>query len=272
MSIAPRPGQIRVGTSGWAYRHWTDRFYPPGAKVRDHFAYYASQFPTVEINATFYRLPSESTVEAWAEQAPPGFIFAWKASRFITQAKKLKDVGASLELVFGRMAPLEAALGPALFQLPPQLRLNLDRLAGFLKLLPKSPPTAVEFRHPSWYAPAVFRLLADHDAALCISDHHDAPAPWELTASFTYIRGHGPGGRYVDRYDSTELDRWALAIDRWRAQGRDVYAYFDNDIDGAAPLDARALTPKLGRLEEHQAQPDLGPCRPAPPASASRTT
>jgi uncharacterized protein YecE (DUF72 family) len=121
----------------------------------------------------------------------------------------------------------------------------LDRLAGFLNLLPNGRRTAIEFRHPSWYAPAVLRLLGRHDVALCISDHHDAPAPWEQTASFVYIRGHGPGGRYVGRYPAAELNRWAGAMAFWSGEGRDVYAYFDNDIEGAAPLDARDLATSL---------------------------
>jgi uncharacterized protein YecE (DUF72 family) len=240
-----RPGHIRVGTSGWVYPHWRDRFYPATVRVKDRFAHYASVFDTVEINGSFYRLPSEAAVAKWAEQAPPGFVFAWKASRFITQAKKLKDVADPVDLVFARMAPLGAALGPALFQLPPQLRLNLDRLADFLRLLPKARRTAVEFRHPSWYAPATLNLLADHDVALCVSDHHDAPAPWELTASFAYVRRHGPGGRYVGRYSSDELDQWAQAIGGWSGTGHDVYAYFDNDIEAAAPLDAALLKAAL---------------------------
>jgi uncharacterized protein YecE (DUF72 family) len=236
-----------VGTSGWVYPHWVDRFYPKTVRAKDRFGHYAAAFDTVEINGSFYRLPSETTVRAWAEQAPAGFVYAWKASRYITHAKKLKDVGESLALVFGRMAPLGDAFGPVLFQLPPQLRLNLERLASFLALLPKGRRIALEFRHPSWYAPAVLKLLADHDVALCISDHHDAPAPWEPTASFAYVRGHGPGGRYVDRYASGELTRWAKRIGEWIAEGRDVYAYFDNDIDGAAPLDAHDLKTALGQ-------------------------
>jgi uncharacterized protein YecE (DUF72 family) len=243
--MTDRRGRLRVGTSGWAYPHWKDQFYPRGLRIKDRFAYYASQFGTVEINGSFYRLPSEAAVQVWAKQAPPGFVFAWKASRFITQAKKLKDVMDPVKLVFGRMAPLGDALGPALFQLPPQLRLNYDRLAQFLTLLPKTARTAIEFRHPSWYAPEIMKLLADHDVALCVSDHHDAPAPWEVTASFAYVRGHGPGGRYVGRYPSNELDRWTQLIDGWLAGRRDVYAYFDNDIEGAAPLDARDLVSRL---------------------------
>jgi uncharacterized protein YecE (DUF72 family) len=232
--------ELRIGCSGWSYRDWIGPFYPPEVKAKDRFAFYASRFDTTEINASFYRLPSEAAVANWAEQAPPGFVFAWKVSRFITHNKKLKDCAASVELVFGRMRPLGAAAGPALIQLPPQLRRNDERLANFLKLLPPGRHT-VEFRHPSWYAPEVFALLADHNAALCISDHHSAPSPWELTADWAYVRGHGPGGRYFGRYAEAELRLWADRIGAWRAAGRDVYCYFDNDIKSAAPQDAAIL-------------------------------
>ncbi|MBW8816044.1 MAG: DUF72 domain-containing protein [Caulobacterales bacterium] len=236
--------QLRIGCSGWVYKDWTGPFYPPGTKDRARLEYYASRFDTAEINASFYRLPSEAMVAGWAERAPAGFLFAWKVSRFITHNKKLKDCADSVDLVFGRMAPLGDKLGPSLIQLPPQLRRDDERLAAFLKLLPKGRHT-VEFRHPSWYEPAVLRLLADFDVALCISDHHHAPAPWELTASFAYVRGHGPGGRYYGRYPDAALADWAAHIAGWRAAGRDVYAYFDNDIKSAAPLDALALKARL---------------------------
>ena len=144
------------------------------------------------------------------------------------------------------MAPLGDRYGPALVQLPPQLRRDDDRLAGFLKLLPKGRRHTVEFRHPSWYDPAVFAILADFDAALCLSDHHSAPSPWEVTASWVYVRGHGPGGRYRGRYPEAELSRCADEIAGWRTQGRDVYAYFDNDIKSAAPFDAEVLKTLTG--------------------------
>jgi uncharacterized protein YecE (DUF72 family) len=236
---------LRIGTSGWIYPHWKGGFYPAGLKATDRFAHYASRFDTVEINGSFYRLPSEKAVAAWAAQAPPGFLYAWKASRYITHNKKLKDCADSVALVFGRMTPLGPSFGPVLFQLPPQLRLDLPRLADFLALLPRGRRCTVEFRHPSWYADAVLALLAEHDAALCISDHHDAPSPWEATASFVYVRGHGPGGRYVGRYDRRELGRWAERLAGWRAEGRDAFVYFDNDIGGAAPLDAADLKARL---------------------------
>ena len=232
---------LRIGCSGWTYKDWKGPFYPAGTKDRERLEYYATRFDTAEINASFYRLPSEAMVEGWARRVPAGFSYAWKVSRFITHNKKLKDCEDSVALVFGRMAPLGEHLGPALIQLPPQLRRDDERLAGFLKLLPKGGRHTVEFRHASWYAPGVFALLADFDAALCISDHHSAPAPWEVTASWLYVRGHGPGGRYRGRYPETELAGWAAQIASWRGEGRDVYAYFDNDIKSAAPFDAEAL-------------------------------
>jgi uncharacterized protein YecE (DUF72 family) len=234
-------GRLRVGTSGWIYKHWIGDFYPPGVRAADRLAYYATRFDTAEINASFYRLPAETTVAGWAATAPPGFVFAWKASRFITQAKKLKDPAGPLALVYGRMRPLGDKLGPALFQLPPQLRLNLERLETFLALLPPGTRNTIEFRHPSWYVDPVLEALSRHDVALCISDHHDAPGPWVRTASWAYIRGHGPGGHYVGRYPADALGVWAARIRPWLAQGCDVYAYFDNDIGCAAPADAEAL-------------------------------
>jgi uncharacterized protein YecE (DUF72 family) len=213
------------------------------------------------INASFYRLPSEAAVAAWAVAPPDGFTFAWKVSRFITHNKKLNDCADSVALVFGRMAGLGACGGPALIQLPPQLRRNDERLASFLKLLPAGRHT-VEFRHPSWYAPEVMALLADHDVALCISDHHHAPSPWDVTASFVYVRGHGPDGRYQGRYDEAQLNEWARRIAGFRSRGLDVYAYFDNDIKSAAPFDAKALLIKTG-AQPYSATPSVGKS-PAP--------
>ncbi|MDB5437931.1 MAG: hypothetical protein JWM33_358 [Caulobacteraceae bacterium] len=234
-------GRVRIGTSGWIYPHWKDRFYPRGLRAKDRFAHYATQFDTVEINGSFYRLPTEAVVANWAAQAPPDFIYAWKASQYITHAKRLVDVQDSLALVIGRMAPLGPALGPALYQLHPGLKRDLDRLSRFLSWLPRELRHVVEFRHPSWYDPQVLRLLAEHDVALCISDHHHAPAPWEATAHFVYVRGHGPGGYYVGRYSREDLSHWRDHILGWRSSGLDVYAYFDNDIEVAAPADAHDL-------------------------------
>jgi uncharacterized protein YecE (DUF72 family) len=233
--------ELRIGTSGWAYKDWAEAFYPKSVRIKDRLAYYATRFTTTEINGSFYRLPNETTVAAWAQTAPPGFLFAWKASRFITHNKKLRGVEASLDLVFGRMAPLGEHFGPVLFQLPPMLKRDDGRLRDFLALLPRERSHTVEFRDPAWYAPEVLTLLGDHGVALCISDHHHAPAPWEATARHVYIRGHGPGGAYRGRYPRETLRRWAKRIDGWRGEGREVFAYFDNDIGAAAPKDAAAL-------------------------------
>jgi uncharacterized protein YecE (DUF72 family) len=246
MEVRMPSGRLRVGTSGWVYRDWRGVFYPQALAQKRWFEFYASQFDTAEINATFYRLPSQAAVAAWREAAPDDFQFSWKASRYITQAKKLRDAEAPLARVYAPMAALGPKAGPTLFQLPPQLRLDLDRLRTFLQLLPTAGRQTMEFRHPTWYVEPVFALLAQHDVAFCISDHHDAPAPWVRTASFVYVRGHGPGGTYAGSYGEPELTRWARPIRAWRDEGRDVYAYFDNDIGCAAPGDARRLRDKVG--------------------------
>ncbi|HEY4028865.1 MAG TPA: DUF72 domain-containing protein [Caulobacteraceae bacterium] len=139
------------------------------------------------------------------------------------------------------MEALGDRYGPILFQLPPSLKLDRDRLAYFLDRLPKERRCTVEFRHPSWYAPDIFALLAEHDVALCVSDHHDAPSPWEATASFAYVRAHGPGGRYHGRYSEAQLESLAGAVEGWRKAGNAVFCYFDNDISSAAPQDAERL-------------------------------
>ena len=232
---------LRIGCSGWSYKDWRGPFYPPEVKVKDHLAYYASRFSTAEINASFYRLPSDRTVKAWRDGVPDGFLFSWKASRFLTHNKKLKDAEDSLRLILGRMQPLGDRFGPVLFQLPPMLRRDDARLDAFLALLPKGRRCTVEFRHDSWYAPDILGLLKAHDVALCLSDHHDAPAPWETTASFVYVRAHGPGGRYHGRYPDKALQELAERIAAWRRGRKDVFCYFDNDIKSAAPQDADRL-------------------------------
>lgn len=239
-------GRVRIGTSGWAYKHWRADFYPPGVNDAERLAYYAARFDTAEINASFYRLPSEAAVSAWAARAPAGFSFAWKAPRFLTHYRKLADADESLALIFGRMRGLGQAIGPALFQLPPQLKRDDARLADFLPRLPGDLRHVVEFRDPSWYAEPVYDLLRAHGVALCLSDHAAAPVPedpraWVATAPFVYVRGHGPGGRYHGRYPPEQLVGWAKRIANWADEGRDVYAYFDNDIGCAAPVDAAAL-------------------------------
>ena len=233
---------IRVGTSGWHYDSWRGAFFPRELRRKDHLRYYAECFPTTELNGVFYRTPSLAAVRGWREQTPDGFVFAWKASKFITHWKRL-DANSknSIALMETRLKVLGPKAGPILFQLPPHMPADRERLATFLKLLPKKRRVAFEFRHPSWYDAAILDVLRDHDVALCLSDHHDAPAPWRLTAGHVYIRGHGPGGRYKGRYPLATLRPWASKITRWARQGHPVYCYFDNDQKSAAPRDARRL-------------------------------
>ncbi len=239
--------EIRIGTSGWMYRHWRrGAFYPEGLRQKDEFPHYASLFDTVEVNGSFYRLPVQGTPEAWRKQAPTGFIYAWKYPQWLTHYYKLRDPEESFKLVFGRMRALGPTMGPVLFQLHPRMPVDRERLAKALKLLPKGRRAAFEFRHPSWYERPVFDLLRDHDAALCISDHHDAPAPWKRTASWTYVRGHGPGGHYVGAYSRKTLEAWAKTFRGWKRRGIDVYCYFDNDPEAAAPRNALQLKVMLG--------------------------
>lgn len=242
------PAQIRIGTSGWLYKPWRGgAFYPRGLKQKEEFAHYASLFDTVEINGSFYRLPIETAPTRWRDQAPENFVYAWKYPRWLTHYYKLKDPAASYDLVFGRMSGLRETEGPVLFQLHPRMVKDRERLATALKLLPNTKRAAYEFRHPSWYDDDIFALLREHDAALCISDHADAPAPWCATASWVYIRGHGPSGRYHGSYADTALRTWAKRIRAWRAEGNDVFCYFDNDIGAAAPHDALRLKNLLAR-------------------------
>ncbi|MBZ6079196.1 DUF72 domain-containing protein [Microvirga puerhi] len=234
----------RIGTSGWHYKSWIGPFYLPDVKPKDFLSFYVEHFNTTEINNSFYRLPTERAVKAWRESAPRGFLFAWKASRFITHLKRLKDVEDSIRLIFGRMAGLGPAFGPVLFQLPPTFRAeseNLQRLARCLKHIPAHRRCVVEFRHPSWYEEPALDLLRDHNTALCISDHEAAPAPWVATADFVYIRAHGTAGRYAGHYSPNTLQSWAKKLDHWRRERRDTYVYFDNDVKSAVPQDAQKL-------------------------------
>lgn len=240
--------RIRIGTSGWNYKAWRGPFYPPKLAAAGWLAHYAGVFDTVEINASFYRLPQPETVARWRAQVPAEFCFAWKASRFITHMKRLLEPEASLERVLGPMTELGSAEGPMLFQLPPSMKRDDGRLDAFLGALPASPPTTIEFRHPSWYAEPVFRRLSDAAVALCISDHHHAPAPWVSTAPFTYVRGHGPDGRYAGSYDDATLRRWAAWLTVQARTGRTAFAYFDNDIAAAAPGDALRLRRLVERM------------------------
>lgn len=234
--------RVLIGTSGWHYASWRGPFFPGDLPLKEQLRYYAGQFDTTELNGVFYRTPTPEAVEAWREQTGRDFVFAWKASKFITHWKRLSDRSVnSLELLEDRISLLRGKVGPILFQLPPQFEADADRLAAFFKLLSRKRRYSFEFRHPSWYQPRILRMLADQNISLCLSDHHDAPALWKRTADFVYVRGHGPSGRYHGHYSRPALTQWARRIKSWKRQGCDVYVYFDNDQKSAAPADAQAL-------------------------------
>jgi len=245
-------GGLWTGTSGWTYDGWRGPFYPQDVAKKDWLAWYARRFGTTEINGSFYRTPSIEAVKVWRQQTPDGFVFAWKASKFITHWKRLTEkCENSVELMETRLKVLGPKLGPVLFQLPAHFKANRERLASFLKMLSKRRIYAFEFRDASWYEPAILDLLRDFNISLCLSDHRDAPAPWEVTASHVYIRGHGPTGEYKDRYPKKTLDSWAASIAKWRRKGLNVYCYLDNDQKSAAPKDAVKLIElaAMGRKE-----------------------
>jgi uncharacterized protein YecE (DUF72 family) len=233
---------VFIGTSGWSYASWRGPFFPKEVMVKHHLAYYATQFATTELNGVFYRTPSLAAVRGWRDGTPDGFVFAWKASKFITHWKRLSDKSRnSLALIEERLRILGPKAGPVLFQLPARFGMDRERLQSFLKLLSRRRRYAFEFRHASWYTDEIFALLRSRDIALCISDHRDAPSPWVVTAGHVYVRGHGPAGDYKDHYTDAALNDWAKKIARWRRQGRTVHIYFDNDQKSAAPADALRL-------------------------------
>jgi len=239
-------GRILIGTSGWHYRHWVGPFYPKGTRPDAFLRHYAGQFPTTEINNTFYNLPAPDTFAAWRDATPPGFVFACKASRYITHMKKLRDPEAGGRRFFRAIEGLGDKRGPILFQLPPRWHVNLDRLAAFLDALPQDCRAAFEFRDESWFASDVYEALARHDAAFCIYDLAGRCAPMEVTAGFVYLRLHGPRGPYQGSYAEDALKAWAERCVTWRKTGHDVYCYFDNDERGYAVENALRLIDLVG--------------------------
>ncbi len=234
-----------IGTSGWNYRHWRGAFYPPAPPASQWLAYYARHFPTVEINYSFYRLPTPENFAAWRDTVPVDFRFAVKGNRFITHLKRLRDPSAPLDRFFSSVAALGPRAGPILWQLPPQLHCDLPRLSEFLAALPTTYRHAFEFRHDSWYVEPVYRALRAHDAALCLADRGGGTTPLVRTATWVYVRFHGglgEGWAYLDR----QLAEWGDRIAGYRTECTVVYAYFNNDPHGHAVADARRLRARLG--------------------------
>lgn len=233
--------RIHIGTSGWHYDHWRGPFYPQDLPAREMLPFYAKRFGTAEINNSFYRLPQENTFVSWRKTVSKDFIFAIKASRFITHMKKLKDPKEPLGRFLERALNLEEKLGPVLFQLPPHWKCNTERLEAFLAVLGKDCRSAFEFRDPSWFNEAVYALLSEAGAAFCIYDLDGHLSPKIVTAPFVYVRLHGPDGPYQGRYDESTLAGWAGAFAAWVRQGREIFCYFDNDEAGYAACNAQRL-------------------------------
>jgi uncharacterized protein YecE (DUF72 family) len=240
-------GAARVGCSGWVYDDWRGIVYPADAPRASWFALYAERFDTVEINNTFYRLPQVSTVERWAQRAPAGFTYAVKVGQFGSHRKKLRDAADWLPRHLDRVRHLGSHLGPNVVQLPPRWHRDVARLDEFLQVAPTTVRWAVELRDPSWLHDDVFACLAAHDAALCVHDLL-ADHPWVRTASWTYLRFHGPDAvadPYHGRYGPERLEPVVDRLRGWMAAGTDVWAYFNNDVDGHAVEDATWLRSAL---------------------------
>jgi uncharacterized protein YecE (DUF72 family) len=236
--------QIRIGCSGWQYKHWKGDFYPSGLPQSQWFAHYARTFDTVEINNSFYRLPEDSTFAKWREQAPRRFLYAVKASRFLTHMKKLKDPEDPLFRFFENAKHLGPHFGPVLYQLPPRWPLNLDRFEHFLSALPKGYRHTVEFREPSWYDERVYALMQRYNVALCLHDMQGSATGKLVVGPFVYVRFHG-WTKYAGRYEDERLDEWADWLMARIADGLDVFAYFNNDVGGHAPRDAVRLRDRI---------------------------
>lgn len=248
----PDPGggaPIRVGCSGWVYRHWKDDFYA-GVPQRLWFQHYASHFDTVEINASFYRTPAPSMWEAWRAKAPPGFRYAIKANRFITHLKKLAGVEDATVQFIEMARALGDHLGPILYQLPPNMKRNPERLDAFLAFLPADLEHVVEFRSNDWYDENILALLDRHGVGFVTHDLIGVASPRWASGRTAYLRLHGTGGKYVGRYSEEQMVDWARWLVEQRDAGRTAWAYFNNDIHGDAIRDAAALRLALEQIGE----------------------
>ncbi len=268
-------GRPRVGISGWRYPPWRTVFYPRGLPQREELRYAAERLTSIEINGSFYALQRPESYQTWRTQTPDDFVFAVKGGRFITHMKKLRDVETALANFFASgVLALGPKLGPLLWQLPPSLGFDAERLAAFFALLPRSTAQAaalagrhdermtgrsylaavtdqplrhaLEIRHATYAVPAFVQLLREHDIALVVADTAGRwPLLRDVTSNFVYVRLHGDEELYTSGYSPEALDAWAAAVRAWTRDGLDVYVYFDNDVKVRAPFDAMALAARL---------------------------
>jgi uncharacterized protein YecE (DUF72 family) len=252
---------IYIGTSGWQYRHWRERFYPKETPQREWLEYYAARFDTVEVNNTFYRLPEREVFEAWRERAPAGFFFALKMSQYLTHMKRLRDPEEPVERFMEAARGLGPKLGPVLLQLRPKMKADPERLRAALAAFPKDVRLAVEFRDDSWHTDAVRAVLTESGAALCLADRGEklVTPDWK-TAPWGYVRLHWGRDRPQSCYTDDALRRWSRRIvETWRPP-EDVFVYFNNDGNGCALRDASTLALHLHAMgREVSATPDWEP-------------
>jgi len=239
-----------VGCSGWNYKSWRGRFYPHDLPVSGWLKHYATTFGTVEINNSFYRLPQRETFAAWRHQVPSHFLFAVKASRFLTHMKRLLDPDEPVKRLFSSVSGLGRQLGPVLYQLPATLKIDLPRLDSFLRTLPRgrSRLHVVEFRDPSWYTADTFELLERRRVALCLHDKLGSAISEPIVGPFVYVRFHGTSGRYHGSYSRRQLDRWAHVLAEQTHRGKRVFAYFNNDPEAVATANAQTLREMIERI------------------------
>ena len=240
-------GEIRIGCSGWIYRHWRELFYPAKLPRRLWFDHYAATFDTVELNTSFYHLPKADSFAKWRDQAPLGFRYAVKAPRFITHMKKLKDCAEPVEEFLARARNLGDTIGPILYQLPPRFAFNRHRLETFVALLPPDLRHVFEFRDKSWLTDEVLALLDAGGISFCAHDMPGSATPRSATGPVAYVRFHGGEGKYRGRYPDETLLSWTDWIVEQARGGRDVWCYFNNDIGGHAIHDALTLRAMVGQ-------------------------
>ncbi len=236
---------IHIGTSGWSYKHWKGIFYPEEIPERKWLGYYTNQFETVELNSSFYHLPKEKTVAGWRENTPGNFLFSCKASRYITHIKKLRDPAESLKKLFDAISGLKEKTGAVLFQLPPDLGYDMDRLMNFTDALPPGYKYTFEFRHPGWWRDETYRFLEKKNIAFCIYELGKVLTPRITTGNTVYIRLHGPGKKYKGNYDAGTINFWSDLFVRWADEGKEIFCYFDNDEKGYAVRNALELKEKV---------------------------
>jgi uncharacterized protein YecE (DUF72 family) len=236
--------KIHIGTSGWSYKHWKGIYYPAGLKPADYLSYYSRDFHTSEINSSFYRLPSQTTIRSWLTQVPPTFIFCPKMSRFLSHMKKLHDAEEPLNRFFSIFSEMKAQLGPVLIQLPVNVHFHPEITEHFYQVLQKQPDYrfGMEVRHDSWFCDESIHLLRQYKISLVIAHSQELPYLETITARDIYIRFHGPKGLYSSPYSNSFLADYVEKFRKWESEGNTIWAYFNNDINGYALTNAKTMS------------------------------